>query len=32
VRYRREPIILMYSLWSTASSSSSGPSYVAELI
>jgi hypothetical protein len=32
VRYRREPIMLMYSLWSTTSSSSSGPSEAVELI
>jgi hypothetical protein len=32
VRYRREPIMLMYSLWSTASPSSSGPSEAMELI
>jgi hypothetical protein len=30
VRYRREPIILLYSLWSIASSSSFGPSEVQE--
>jgi hypothetical protein len=32
VRYRREPIMLLYSLWSTASPSLSGPSDVAVLI
>jgi hypothetical protein len=32
VRYRREPIMLLYSLWYTASPSSSGPSEAAELI
>jgi hypothetical protein len=32
VRYRREPIMLMYSLWSTASPSSSGPREAVELI
>jgi hypothetical protein len=32
VRYRREPIMLMYSLWSIASPSSSGPSEATELI
>jgi hypothetical protein len=32
VRYRREPIMLLYSLWSIASPSSSGPSEVVELI
>jgi hypothetical protein len=32
VRYRRKPIMLMYSLWFTASKSSSGPSDVAVLI
>jgi hypothetical protein len=32
VRYKREPIMLMYSLWSTASTSSSGPREAAELI
>jgi hypothetical protein len=32
VRYKREPIMLMYSLWSTASPSSSGPSEATELI
>jgi hypothetical protein len=32
VRYRREPIMLMYSLWYIASSSSSRPSEAAELI
>jgi hypothetical protein len=32
VRYRREPIMLLYSLWSTASPSSSGLSEAAELI
>jgi hypothetical protein len=32
VRYRREPIMLMYSLWSTASPSSSGSSEAMELI
>jgi hypothetical protein len=32
VRYRREPIMLMYSLYSTASPSSSGPSDIAVLI
>jgi hypothetical protein len=32
VRYRREPIMLLYSLWSTASPSSSGPSEAVELI
>jgi hypothetical protein len=32
VRYRREPIMLLYSLWSTALPSSSRPSEAAELI
>jgi hypothetical protein len=32
VRYRREPIILLYSLWSTISPSSSGQNDVAVLI
>jgi hypothetical protein len=32
VRYRRELIMLLYSLWSIASPSSSGLSEVAELI
>jgi hypothetical protein len=32
VRYRREPIMLLYSLWSTASSFSFGSSAVAVLI
>jgi hypothetical protein len=32
VRYRREPIMLLYSLWSTASPSLSGPSEAMELI
>jgi hypothetical protein len=32
VRYRREPIMLLYSLWFTASSSSSGLSEAVELI
>jgi hypothetical protein len=32
VRYMREPIMLLYSLWSIASPSSSGPSEVAVLI
>jgi hypothetical protein len=32
VRYRREPIMLLYSLWSTALPSSSGPSEAVELI
>jgi hypothetical protein len=32
VRYKREPIILMYSLWSTALPSSSRPNDVAVLI
>jgi hypothetical protein len=32
VRYMREPIMLLYSLWSTTSPSSSEPSEVAELI
>jgi hypothetical protein len=32
LRYRREPIMLLYSLWSTSSPSSSGPSDVAVLI
>jgi hypothetical protein len=32
VRYRREPIMLLYSLWSTASPSSSGPSDAVDLI
>jgi hypothetical protein len=31
-RYRREPIMLLYSLWSTGSPSSSRPSEVAVLI
>jgi hypothetical protein len=32
VRYKRKPIILMYSLWSTTLSSSSRPNDVAVLI
>jgi hypothetical protein len=32
VRYRREPIMLLYSLWSAASSFSSGSSDVVVLI
>jgi hypothetical protein len=32
MRYRRESIILLYSLWSTASPSSSGSSDIAVLI
>jgi hypothetical protein len=32
VRYKREPIMLLYSLWSKALPSSSGPSEAAELI
>jgi hypothetical protein len=32
VRYRREPIMLLYSLWSIASPFSSGPSDIMELI
>jgi hypothetical protein len=32
VRYRREPIMLLYSLWSAASLFSSGSSYIAVLI
>jgi hypothetical protein len=32
VRYRREPIMLLYSLWSIVSPSSSGPSNVAIFI
>jgi hypothetical protein len=32
VRYRREPIILLYSLWSTVLPSSSGPSNIAVVI
>jgi hypothetical protein len=32
VRYKSEPFMLMYSLWSTVSPSSSGPSVVVILI
>jgi hypothetical protein len=32
VRYKRELIMLLYSLWSTAPPSSSGPSKAVELI